>query len=84
MGRQGSREEVLVQEGLRVASKGQQKETSHLQFSDLIHFPEGETAYLLPAQLTHISSDYCLRTTPDTGDAVYVSGVGGTISKIKT
>lgn len=30
VGRQGSCEEVLVQEGLRVASKGQQKETGHL------------------------------------------------------
>ena len=29
VGRQGSCEEVLVQEGLRVASKGQQKETGH-------------------------------------------------------
>ena len=39
--RQGSCEEVVVQEGLRGASKRQQKETSHCSLPGSAHFPLG-------------------------------------------
>lgn len=79
VGRQGSCEEVLVQEGLRAASKGQQKETSHLPIPASAHFPlrgrcqhcpeEAFLPLLISAADSKPLSACCPSTAPGTQDA---------------
>lgn len=69
VGRQGSREEVLVQEGLGAASKAKQKEISHLPVPASALFPVREdlsTALLRLAPTASLSVHH-LNTVPEAG-----------------